>query len=259
MTSPRLVLALIAAGWIAEVLAATDGDIDAGIEAYEAGEFEEALERFEAAQERRGERPEIHFNRGLALQASGDTEAAREAYERGTESDDDQVRASSHYQLGNLAFDGEQWDAAIEAYKACLRAIPGHENAKWNLELALARKQQQEEEQEKEEQEQEEQNEDGEENEDGEQQEQEQNEEGEEEEQEQQQEGDEQQQEQEQPQEGEQEPEQEQEQEPQEQAQPEPQEIDQADIDAALEQLDSDDQFMLGRPSGRAAEVEKDW
>lgn len=250
-------LALLLAGWIADALASTDRDVDAGIEAYQAGDFEEALEHFQSAQERLGDRPELNFNRGLALQAAGKTEEAREAFQRGTEADDDAVRASAHYQLGNLSFDADQWDAAIESYKDCLRALPTHENAKWNLELALLKKEQQEKEEQEQEQEQdqnEDQNQDGEQD----QEEQQDGEPSEEEQQEQQSEGEEE--EQEQPQQGEQEQEEEQEQ-PQEPQQQEaqPQEIDQADIDAALEQLDAADQFMLGQPQGRAMEVEKDW
>jgi Ca-activated chloride channel family protein len=273
--SSRLALGLLAAGWIARALASTDGDVDAGIAAYGRGEHEEALRSFDAAHARLGEQPEIHFDRGLALQAMGRGEEAREAFERGTESDEDQVRGSSHYQIGNLAFDAEQWDEAIAHYQSCLRAVPGHENAKWNLELALQKKREQEkQEQEKQEQEKQEQ-----EKQEQEQQEQEQ------------QEQEEQENEQDAEQDGAEEtggeqPEGEQEQEqgaepkqPPQQPDEEhaadageeppsdspgadataPQPIDRADIDAALDQLDAADQFMLGRPGDRPVPVEKDW
>jgi Ca-activated chloride channel family protein len=259
----RPLLGLLAAGWIAQALASTDRDVDTGVEAYEAGEYEEALARFDAAQERLGERPEIHYDRGLALQAAGQADEAREAFERGTEADDARVRASSHYQLGNLSFDAEQWEDAIAQYTACLRAMPEHDNAKWNLELALQRKQQQEEEQEKQEQDQENQDQENQdqENQDQENQDQE-NQDQENQDQENQDQENQEDQEQEQEQEQQEQDEQEQDeqgQQEQEKPQPEPQPIDQADIDAALEQLDASDQFMLGRPMGRPPQVERDW
>jgi Ca-activated chloride channel homolog len=147
MTGRVLVLALLA-GWLADRLARPDRDVEAGIEAYEAGEHDVALARFDAAIARHGDRPELSLDRGLALLAQGQADAARRAFERASESDDPEVRASAFYERGNVAFDAEQWDAAIEAYVECLEARPDHRNAKWNLELARQRKQEQEKEQE---------------------------------------------------------------------------------------------------------------
>jgi len=145
----RVLLAALLAGWLADQLARPDRDVEAGIEAYEAGEYDVALERFEAAIERHGDRPELSLNRGLVLLAQGEADAARRAFERASESDDPEVRASAFYERGNVAFDAEEWDAAIEAYVECLKARPDHANAKWNLELARLRKREQQDEEEK--------------------------------------------------------------------------------------------------------------
>ena len=115
--SSKLVLGLVAAGWLATALASKNGDIEAGIAAYDAGDYDAALEAYAAAEETLGERAEIAYDRGLALLAKDDREAARKAFERGTESDNPQVRASSEYELGNLDFDAELWEAAIERYR----------------------------------------------------------------------------------------------------------------------------------------------
>ncbi|MEM9456683.1 MAG: tetratricopeptide repeat protein [Myxococcota bacterium] len=146
MSAGRVVVVALLAGWIAESLARPDGDVEAGIEAYEAGEYDVALERFEAAIDRHGDKPELSLDRGLVLLAQSDNDAARRAFERASEAEDSEVRASGFYELGNVAFDAEDWDAAIEAYIECLKARPEHANAKWNLELARLRKQEQEDE-----------------------------------------------------------------------------------------------------------------
>ena len=223
MISSKTMLGLLAAGWLAEALASTHGDIDAGVAAYNAGDSEAALTSYAAAEADLGERPEIHFNKGLALLAKDDKEGARKAFEHGTESEFSAVHASAEYELGNLELDAEAFDAAIERYTKCLKLRPDHANAKWNLELALLKKKQKEEEEEKKKKE-EEKNKD---------------EEKKDEEKKDEQKKDEQKQD--------------------EQPQPQPQPLDRADLDKALEQLDAEDQFQLGRPQGRQVPVEKDW
>jgi Ca-activated chloride channel family protein len=142
----RMIVVGLVAGWLADRFASTDRDVEAGIAAYESGEHDTALQHFDAAIARLGERPEIAFDRGLALLAKGDTQAAKGVFERATESEDAKVRSSAAYELGNLALDAEDFDGAIGHYVECLKAMPEHEHAKWNLELALLRKQKKEEE-----------------------------------------------------------------------------------------------------------------
>lgn len=148
----KLVFAGVLGGFIAEWFARTDPNVDDGVAALAAGDGEAALAAFTLAVDERGPLPEIEFDKGLAYVLLGDVEAAKTAFEHGTESDDPVVRASSHYALGNLAFDAEDWEGAIAQYTDCLRARPDHANAKWNLELALAKRDEQREEEEKDEQ-----------------------------------------------------------------------------------------------------------
>jgi Ca-activated chloride channel family protein len=255
-------------GWLATALASTDPDVDAAIDAYNAGELDRAGEHLDAAVARRGERSELYYDRGLLLLATGDAEGARTAFQHGTESSELQVQASSHYELGNLGYATEDWQAAIDAYIACLRAQPDHQNAKWNLELALLRKQEQEK-KEQEQKDQEQKDQEGEKD-DQEKQDQEQKDEQEQDKQEQDKQGEqdkpgEQEQDQQQPpgeQKQDQQPEQEQQQnqpppKPGEEQQAQP--IESGDLDAALEELDRRDAFMFGRPRGSRRPVEKDW
>jgi Ca-activated chloride channel family protein len=262
-------------GWLAQALASTDDDVDSAIIAYEAQDYETATTHLDAAVARRGERAELYYDRGLILVATGDLESARALFQNGTLSEHPQVQASSHYQLGSLALAQEDFEGAIEEFRQCLRIQPEHHNAKWNLELALLRKKEQEKkEQEQKEQEQKEQQEkndqeQGEQGEEGEQekQEQEKQEQEKQEQGEQGEEGEQEKQEQEKQEQEKQEQQGEQEQEKQDQPQPEQgeqqeqqaQPIEGGDLDTALDELDRQDAFMFGRPRGAGRKVEKDW
>lgn len=276
ITGSKTVLALVAAGWLAEALASTHGDIDAGVAAYKAGDSDAALASYTAAEADLGERPEIHFNKGLALLAKGDKEGARKAFEHGTESEDLAVHASAEYELGNMELDAEAFDAAITRYIECLKLQPDHANAKWNLELALLKKKQKEEE-EKKKQEEDKKNEDekkddenedkkdedkkDEEKKDEEKKDEDKSDEKKDEEKKDEPKPDEEKKDE--PKKDEPKPDEkkdeEKKNEPQQNEQPQPQPIDRADLDKALEQLDAEDQFQLGRPLGRQVPVEKDW
>ena len=269
----KLSLTLLAAGWLATALATKNGDIERGNAAYEAGDYEAALSSYDAAEEWLGERAELHYNRGLVQLAQENKEEARKAFEHGTEADDPQVRASAEYEIGNIDFDAEAWDAAIQRYTNCLKANPEHRAAKWNLELALLRKKQQEEEQE--EQENQDQENQDQENQDQENQDQEKNDEQQDEQQQDEQQQDEEKQDEEkqdeekqdeekqdeeqQDQQDQQDQQQDQQDQQQDEQQPQPQPMDKADMDKALEQLDEQDRFLLGRPPAVMIPVEKDW
>jgi Ca-activated chloride channel homolog len=223
-------------GWLAQALASTDKDVEAAVAAYEAEDYKAASERLDAAVARRGERAELYYDRGLILAATGDLDGARERFQNGTLSEHPQVRASSHYGLGTLALAQEDWDAAIDELKECLRVDPDHQNAKWNLELALQRKR----EQEKEDQEQEDQQDQDQDQQDGEDPQDQDKQDGED-------------------------PQDQDKQDGEDPQDPQPGEDQQAkaieggDLESALDELDRQDAFMFGRPRGAGRKVEKDW
>ena len=257
----KTLLGLVAAGWLAEALASTHGDIDAGVAAYKAGDSEAALQSYAAAESDLGEQPEIHFNKGLALLAKDDKEGARKAFEHGTESEHAAVAASAEYELGNLELDAEAFEPAIDRYIKCLKLQPDHASAKWNLELALLKKKQKEEEEKKKEEQdkkKDEEKKDEEKKDEEKKDEEKKDEEKKDEEKKDEEKKDEPKDEEKKDEPEEKKPEEKQD-EQKEQPQPEPQPLDRADLDKALEQLDAEDQFQLGRPMGRQAPVEKDW
>ncbi len=279
ISSSKLLATLLAAGWLAEALAGKNSDIEAGIAAYNAGDHEAAIASYAAAEADLGERPEIFYDRGLALLAKGDKDEARKAFERGTESTNAQVHASSEYELGNLDLDAEAFDEAIGHYIKCLKTQPEHANAKWNLELALLKKKQKEEEEkkkkeqeEKDKQDQQDENKDEEKKDEEKKDEQKQDEKKDEEKKDEPKQDE---QKKDEPKPDEPKPdEQKQDQKPEpkpdekkqdeqkpddsKSQQPQPQQLDKADLDKALEQLDAEDKFQLGRPS-RPVQVDKDW
>ena len=122
----RSIAGVLVAGWLAQMLAGKDADVEAGIDAYEAGEVETALEHYDAALERLdgSQHPELHLDRGLALLALDRADEARLDFQRASVADDAEVRASAFYELGNLALDAEDWEGAIGAYVSCLKARP---------------------------------------------------------------------------------------------------------------------------------------
>lgn len=268
VSTSKLLAALLAAGWLAEALAGKNPDVEAGIVAHASGDHEAALAAYAAAEAELGERPEIFYNRGLALLARDDKDEARKAFERGTESTHPDVHASSEYELGNLDLDAESFDPAIEHFIKCLKAKPDHQNAKWNLELALLKKKQKEEEEEKKKQEEEDKKDEekkDEEKKDDENKDEEKKDEENKDEQKDEEKKDEQKDEEKQdepkdepkPDEPKDEPKQDEPKQDEPKEQPQPQ-LDKADLDKALEQLDAEDKFLLDRP-GRPIPVEKDW
>jgi Ca-activated chloride channel homolog len=116
---------------------------------YEQQEYEKALELYnEALLEAPNERA-LQANRGSALHRLERFDDAKEAYEAALESDDKDLVADVHYNLGNTLFrEGERLmssgdQKAMEAFKAAkqeyvqtLKHRPSDDDAKWNLQLA---------------------------------------------------------------------------------------------------------------------------
>ena len=70
---------------------------------------------------------------------------------------DRDIAEMTYYNLGNMAFNDEQYDQSIECYKSALRIDPDNMDARENLRLAQLKKQEQEQNQDKQDQQQEEQ------------------------------------------------------------------------------------------------------
>ena len=56
---------------------------------------------------------------------------------------DKQLKAMAHYNMGNLAYNSNQFDKAINDYKNALRAMPSDDDARYNLRMAQLKQQEQ--------------------------------------------------------------------------------------------------------------------
>jgi Ca-activated chloride channel family protein len=105
------------------------------------GDAAGALERYQAAEQEAGPQPEIDFDRGDALHAQGRHAEAVEAWKRVAERDRSAALASRALQNTGNALDaaGDQ-DGARRAFAEALKRDPGNEDARYNLEVLLRRR-----------------------------------------------------------------------------------------------------------------------
>lgn len=142
------VTGLLALGGCAEEDLARQ-EMDMGIQAYAAGDFAEALARFEAAEAEGGETPETLFARGVAAYAAHDNASADQYFTLALETAPAELRALVHYNLGSVRYrqtvnavmsflNGDAYlREAIEQYRDALAIDPTLADAAYNLELGL--------------------------------------------------------------------------------------------------------------------------
>ena len=147
-----LVLLLFATGgWGWDILRAPDPDVEKGNEAFQAGNYREALGHYDAA-EKRGADPRIQFDRGTALYELGDhakdpaemaklMEEAEQAFERAADTEDSRLKSDAYQALGNTLYRRERYEEAVDKYRRALRADPQNDAARYNLEMALRQRQ----------------------------------------------------------------------------------------------------------------------
>jgi Ca-activated chloride channel family protein len=105
------------------------------------GDAAGALERFDAAEQEAGPRPEIDFDRGNALHALKKPEAAREAWRKALEGAPSGPLSSRALQnMGNALDEAGDQAGAARAFADALSRDPGNEDARYNLEVLLRRK-----------------------------------------------------------------------------------------------------------------------
>lgn len=139
------VVALLLVGWPLlagfDVLRSRNHDAEEGNKLLSAGKAEDALAAFDKATGKLGGDPALRFDRGAALFALSRFDEAGEDFLRATEAKDPGLKEAAFYNLGNALFKKDKFKEAIEAYRRALSLDPRDQNAKWNLELALKKKQ----------------------------------------------------------------------------------------------------------------------
>jgi tetratricopeptide (TPR) repeat protein len=125
------------------VLERRNAEVEQGNAALKAGKADEALTHYDKAVAALPADPAAHFNRGTALYALSRFDEAGEEFLRATQSSDQALKAAGFRSLGNAFSKKDKFKEAIEAYKRALALRSDDQEAKWNLEIAL-RKQEEE-------------------------------------------------------------------------------------------------------------------
>jgi Ca-activated chloride channel family protein len=123
-----------------DLLQSRNHAVEDGNERMVAGKAEEALGQYDKALAKLPAEPGVHFNRGAALYSLSRFDEAAQAFLRATESKNPSLKASAFYNLGNAFFQTKKYSEAVEAFKKSLTYDPSDQRAKWNLELALKSK-----------------------------------------------------------------------------------------------------------------------
>ncbi len=95
------------------------------------------------------------YNMGLSLamqaepnDSTGITQRADSLFNfAASVSNDKTLKSMAYYNMGNLAYNNQRYDKAIEDYKNALRAVPTDEDARYNLRMAQLKQQQQQQQQ----------------------------------------------------------------------------------------------------------------
>lgn len=117
-------------------------------EAFERGDYAEAVQLYRQAIAQNPDDARLYFNLGNALSELGETEQALEVYNQyKSMSDNVQQQALADYNQGRLLTENEQYDEALKYYRDALRKNPDDADARHNFELALKKQQQEEEQQ----------------------------------------------------------------------------------------------------------------
>ncbi|HEY4185418.1 MAG TPA: tetratricopeptide repeat protein [Polyangia bacterium] len=123
-----------------DLIRSPSGAVTAGNAAMTAGKPTDALAAYDKAVAELPAEPGVHFDRGTALAALSRFDEAGEEFLRATEAKDPALKAAAFYNLGNAFMKKDKFKEAIEAYKRTLALAPTDERAKWNLEIALKKK-----------------------------------------------------------------------------------------------------------------------
>lgn len=114
--------------------------IEAGNAQLKGGKAEQALAEYDKAAKALPAEPGVHFDRGAALYALSRYDEAEQEFLRATEAKTTPLKAAAFYNLGNAFFKTDKYGDAIAAYRRSLLLDPNDVRAKWNLELALKKK-----------------------------------------------------------------------------------------------------------------------
>ncbi|MBK7141672.1 MAG: tetratricopeptide repeat protein [bacterium] len=112
------------------------GTVKKGNDAYKKKDYKSALEEYRAAEADNPTSPELDYNIGSALANDGSYEEAIDKLQKALRTQDIQVEAAAHYNMGNTYFRMNNYQNAIKSYEEALKLNPNDLDAKFNLELS---------------------------------------------------------------------------------------------------------------------------
>jgi tetratricopeptide (TPR) repeat protein len=120
-----------------------NAEVAAGNQAFAAQDYETALQHYSKAQSQAPGRAEPLYNAANVFYQKKVLDKAQQSLEQALAQPSKVIETFIHFNLGNVAYQGEQFDGAVAQYEAVLRLDPSDQATKYNLELALLQKQQQ--------------------------------------------------------------------------------------------------------------------
>ena len=119
---------------------------------YGRGSHPQALSAFERAAKARPDDPAVRFNVADGLYKNGKYDEAAALFRALGEDGASPLAGPARFNLGNSLYQKQDYRGAVKAYRDALRAAPGDEGTRRNLELALRALKEQEEQQKKQQQ-----------------------------------------------------------------------------------------------------------
>ena len=117
---------------------------DTGNDAFTQQAYDDALQAYNQAQVKSPELAEPYYNAANTLYRQGNYEEALKQLDKALQvGQSDALAENAHFNAGNAAYNGENWEAAVADYTAALLRNPNDQDAKVNLELALQKQQEQ--------------------------------------------------------------------------------------------------------------------
>jgi Ca-activated chloride channel family protein len=115
-------------------------DVRAGNERLVQGDPAGALERYQAAERDVGHRPELDYDRGIALLRQGKTAEGLAALRRAAERADGPLASRALQNAGGALDAAGDREGAIRSFADALARDPSNEDARFNLEVLLRRR-----------------------------------------------------------------------------------------------------------------------
>jgi Ca-activated chloride channel homolog len=103
-----------------------------------AGAYDSAIRAYQSAQVLEPDNALLYFNAAEAYARAERIDEAQATLQQAIQRGDEQLASTAHYNIGNLYFQLGDYEAAILAYQEALRLNPYNEDARYNLEFALA-------------------------------------------------------------------------------------------------------------------------